>query len=409
MNALSSITNVLFVSGGVSEKGSVRNIQVKRSGKTVNTFDLYELLLKGDTKSDIRLQDGDVIFIPLFNKTARAEGFFRRPHLYEVKKGDTINDLIFYAGGFTSNVTKNAKLELSSINAETKQRDLLSFFSNDANKLAKEVKDGDSIKVFGHGSLEQSSITILGEVKFPGTYTVRKGDRLLDVLRRAGGVSDEGYTLGSVFTRKKIAEQQKFFFKQTADSLEQAIADAITGGGLELTGTGDALRPVSKLISRLRSVQPVGRLILDVDPLLLKSDPNKNILLEDGDALYIPKRPSSINVVGEVYSPSSHSFDSSISIKNYVLKAGGLRNAADTSNIYIILPNGESSPIAFRGRTLFRKNQNLLPGSTIVIPRDPRPFDWLVLSKSIAPVFANLATAAAAISVIDRASEYRNN
>ena len=409
VNALSSITNVLFVSGGVSEKGSVRNIQVKRSGKTVNTFDLYELLLKGDTKSDIRLQDGDVIFIPLFNKTVRAEGFFRRPHLYEVKKGDTIQDLIFYAGGFTSNVTENAKLELSSINAETKKRDLLSFFSSDISELGKEVKDGDSIKVFEHSSLEESSISILGEVMFPGTYTVQKGDRLLDILQRAGGVSAEGYTLGSVFTRKKIAEQQKFFFEQTADFLEQAIADAITGGSIEMSGSaGDALRPVSKLISRLRSIQPVGRLILDVDPLLLKSDPNKNIILEDGDALYIPKRPSSINVVGEVYSPSSHSFDSSVSIQSYVRKAGGLRNTADTSNMYVILPNGESSPITMRGKALFKKNQNLLPGSTIVVPRDPRPFDWLVLSKSIAPVFANLATSAAAIVAIDRASEYRN-
>ena len=122
---------------------------------------------------------------------------------------------------------------------------------------------------------------------------------------------------------------------------------------------GDALRPVSKLISRLRSIQPVGRLILDVDPLLLKSDPNKNIILEDGDALYIPKRPSSINVVGEVYSPSSHSFDSSVSIQSYVRKAGGLRNTADTSNMYVILPNGESSPITMRGKALFKKNQNL--------------------------------------------------
>ena len=148
VSALSSLTNVLFVSGGVSERGSVRNIQVKRSGQIEHVFDLYELLLKGDTNSDIRLRDGDVIFIPLINKTARAEGFFRRPHLYEVKEGDSVEDLIFYAGGFTSNVTKNARLELSTINGETKKRDLDVFFWNEANKLSKKVNDGDSIKVF---------------------------------------------------------------------------------------------------------------------------------------------------------------------------------------------------------------------------------------------------------------------
>ena len=400
VSALSSLTNLLFVSGGVSERGSVRNIQVKRSGQTEHVFDLYELLLKGDTNSDIRLLDGDVIFIPLINKTARAEGLFRRPHLYEVKEGDSVEDLIFYAGGFTSNVTKNARLELSTINGETKKRDLDVFFWSEAVKLSKKVNDGDSLKVFEYASLEESSISVIGEVKFPGTYTVQKGDRLLDIIERAGGVSDQGYTFGSVFTRKKIAEQQKISFKQSADLLEQAIADAITTGSLELNNvSGDALRPISVLISRLRNLEPIGRLILDTDPLTLRTDPHKNILLEDGDNLYIPMRPSSVNVAGEVYAPSSHAFDSNVSVEHYVKKAGGFRNTADISNIYIILPNGESTPIG--RRMLSKRKPNLVPGSTIVVPRDPRPFDWLVMTKTIAPIFANLATSAAAIAAIN--------
>ena len=399
MSALSSLTNVLFVSGGVNEKGSVRNIQVKRGGQIAHVFDFYELLLKGDTKSDMRLQDGDVIFIPLFNKTARAEGFFRRPHLYEIKQGDAVEDLIFYAGGFTSNVTKNARLELSTINGETKERDLDVFFAEETSKLSKEVNDGDSIKVFEHASLEESSITVVGEVKFPGTYTVQKGDRLLDVLERAGGISEQGYILGSVFTRKKIAVQQKKSFEQSADLLEQAIADAITTGSMELGSvSAAALNPISALISRLRNTQPIGRLILDVDPLGLRSDPQKNIQLENGDNLYIPKRPSSVSVVGEVYSPSTHAFDSNISIQYYVSKSGGLRNTADKGNMYIILPNGESSPA--NRRIFTNRNPNILPGSTIVIPRDPRPFDWLIMTKTITPIFANLATSAAAIAAI---------
>ena len=400
VSALSSLTNVLFVSGGVGERGSVRNIQVKRSGQTEQVFDLYQLLLKGDTKSDIRLQDGDVIFIPLINKTARAEGFFRRPHLYEIKEEDTVEDLIFYAGGYTQNVTKNARLELSSINGETKKRDLDAFFANESEKLSKELNDGDSIKVFEYSSLEEASISVTGEVTFPGTYTVQKGDRLLDVLERAGGISDQGYSLGSVFTRKKIAKQQAKSFEQSANLLEQAIADAITSGSLEMDGmSGEALRPVSTLISRLRNSKPIGRLILDVDPLTLRTDPYKNILLEDGDNLYIPKRPSSVNVVGEVYSPSSHTFNSTISIQSYVNKAGGLRSTADTSHIYVIHPNGESHPIG--RRMSLSRNPNILPGTTIVIPRDPRPFDWLVLGKTITPIFANLATSAAAIAAIN--------
>ena len=142
--------------------------------------------------------------------------------------------------------------------------------------------------------------------------------------------------------------------------------------------------------------QELGSLF--ADPLILKKDPFKNILLEDGDSLYIPKRPSSINVVGEVNSPSSHTFSSDVSIQSYIEKAGGLRDTADSSNMYIILPNGESSLI--KRRSTSKRHSNLIPGSTIVVPRDPRPFDWLVMTRTITPIFANLATSAAAIAAI---------
>ena len=85
ISSLSTLSNLLFVSGGVSEIGSVRNIEVKRKGKTVSTFDLYDLLLKGDVSKDISLEQGDTIFIPIIQKTARAYGSFRRPQLFEIK------------------------------------------------------------------------------------------------------------------------------------------------------------------------------------------------------------------------------------------------------------------------------------------------------------------------------------
>ena len=105
-----------------------------------------------------------------------------------------------------------------------------------------------------------------------------------------------------------------------------------------------------------------------------------------------------MNIVGEVYSPSSHTFDPNNSIKNFISKAGGLRDTADSSNMYVILPNGQSVPVG--AWSFSKRHVNLLPGSTIVIPRDPRPFDWLVMTREITPIFANLATSAAAIAAI---------
>ena len=115
-------------------------------------------------------------------------------------------------------------------------------------------------------------------------------------------------------------------------------------------------------------------------------------------AVEIPSRPSSINVVGEVYSPSSHSYKSDSSIRDYIRRSGGLRNTAQSSSIFIISPNGES--IALQRRML-NSETNLLPGSTIVIPRDPRPFDWIVMTKTLTPILANLATSVAAIAALD--------
>jgi len=393
VSSLSTLTNLLFVSGGVGEKGSVRNIELKRDGKTIQVFDLYKLLLSGDTTEDIRLADGDVVFIPLIKKTARASGSFRRPHLYEMKSGESIKDLIFYAGGFTSGTSGVAKLELNTINSSSGKRELFPFSSNQDSFLSREVFDGDSIKVFELNALESASIKVAGEVPFPGEYSIMKGDTLLDVIERAGGLTDQAYSIGAVFTRKDIASQQKLSFERTADFLEQAIADAITGGNISQI-SGEAFRPISLLISRLRQTNPIGRLIIEADPIELKTDPFINLYLNDGDELFIPKRPSSVSVVGEVYSPTSHTFKANTAIKEYINSSGGLRQTADTSEIFIIQPNGESIGVA----RLSGKSTNLMPGSTIVVPRNTRPFDWLVMAKTITPILANLATSAAAIA-----------
>ena len=248
--------------------------------------------------------------------------------------------------------------------------------------------------------MEESSITLSGEFQFPGEYSIKRGDRLLDVINRSGGFSDVAYSYGAVFTRKDVAKLQKESFERSADYIEQAIADGITQGSLNITGTsGDSLSTISTLISRLRNIRPLGRLVVDVDLLSLKRDPLKNILVEDGDTLYVPKKPSSVYVVGEVYSPSTHRYDSGVSVRQYINKSGGLRNTADKSNMFVILPNGEARHPS--NRKIFSRDVILLPGSTIVVPRDPRPFDWLVMTRSIAPILSNLATSAAALAAID--------
>ena len=175
---------------------------------------MYDLLLRGNTENDIRLLDGDVLFIPIIKRTARAEGSFRRPHLYEINETDTINDLIFFAGGFKSEASESARLELSRINSQLKKREISNFSSEDKTLLSQSLKDGDSLKVFEYSSLGSSQAEIYGEVKYPGVYTILPGDSLLTLIERAGGLNNNAYSPGAVFLREKVAEQQKLYFEK---------------------------------------------------------------------------------------------------------------------------------------------------------------------------------------------------
>ena len=138
-------------------------------------------------------------------------------------------------------------------------------------------------------------------------------------------------------------------------------------------------------------------MIVDLDTLALKSDPITNFTVQDGDELYIPKRPSSVSIVGEVLNSATVGFNPEYSIYDYIDLAGGLRDSADKNKIFVILPNGKAQLIK---KGLFSTNKGILPGSTIVISRDSKPFDAIRWTQIITPILADLATSAAAIAAI---------
>jgi protein involved in polysaccharide export with SLBB domain len=244
--------------------------------------------------------------------------------------------------------------------------------------------------------VEVKTIKLTGEVNKPGEYSIRPGDKIQDVLDRAGGINNGGYVEGSVFLRKSVAKQQKEAFLRSADELENTIIDIITKGTIKNI-TEFTLTPISRLISRLREEDPIGRLVVDLDTLSLKTNPSKNFLVRDGDHIHVPKRPNSVSVVGEVLYLNTSSFDPKMDVADYIDLAGGLKDTADSDKIFVILPNGKSELIK---KSLFSSGNILLPGSTIVVSRNPRPFDALSLTEIVAPIFANLATSAAAIAAI---------
>ena len=394
LSGLSTVTNALFISGGVNKKGSLRNIQIKRNNKTVATYDFYDFLLKGSLDSEVTLQDGDIIFIPFIENSVIMGGAFKRPHRYEFKEGETLRDVVELAGGFDTEVMDGARIELSTLDRSASTRSLTYLnLAEDAKKL---IKDGDVLNVSFTSGLTPQSITLTGEVKNPGEYSIRPGETILEIINRAGGYTDEAYFQGAVFLRKAVAKSQKEAFARSADQLENTIVDVITNNaGSSISES--TLVPLSNLITKLRLEEPPGRMVVDLDTLKLKTDPIANFPVKNRDSLFIPERPSFVSIVGEVLNATTVGFNPDLSVDEYIDLAGGLNDAADRDKIFVILPDGKSQLVK---RSLFSSSTYILPGSTIVITRDSRPFDAISLTQIITPILADLATSAAAIAAI---------
>tara|TARA_Y100000996_G_scaffold396042_1_gene361785 strand:+ start:747 stop:2537 length:1791 start_codon:yes stop_codon:yes gene_type:complete len=394
MSGLTNVSNALFVTGGVNKTGSLRNIQIKRNNEVIANYDFYDFISNGSTKSDINLQDGDVIYIPFIENKVKVGGAFKRPHLYEFKEGETLKEIIGLAGGFTSEVLPNASIEVSSIDPQSFTRKL-SYVGVDSDGLVLKIKNGDVINVSSKAEMQPKTIKITGEVVNPGEYSILPGDTILDILNRAGGYTENAYSKGAIYLREFVAEQQKKGFERSADDLEKTMIAIIQNASVEISEF--SLAPISQLVTRLRTEEPLGRFVVDLDYLKLKTDPMKNFRVRSGDSLYIPNRPDSISVVGEVLSASTSSYSPGLNVSDYIDRSGGLNASADPRRIFVILPDGQSTLIK---RTFFRSRHNILPGSTIVIPRDARPLDAVNLTEIITPILADLATSAAAIAAI---------
>ncbi len=181
VSSLSTMTNALFTSGGISKIGTLRNIQLKRKGKLITTLDLYDLLLKGDTSKDARLLPGDVIFIPPIGSTVGVSGEVKRPAFYELKKENNAIDAIKLAGGFTPTAYPAAS-RIERINPKG-ERTLLDADLTASKGKNIRVKDADLIQVFSVLESVEDIVTLKGHAERPGGFAWRPGMRVTDVIR----------------------------------------------------------------------------------------------------------------------------------------------------------------------------------------------------------------------------------
>jgi len=533
ISALSGLVNALFEVGGPSETGTLRDIQLKRGDRTIVRLDLYDFLLRGDKSQDVRLQPGDVIFIPPVGATAAIVGHARSPAVYELKGRTTISGLVAMAGGVSaSGYLQRVQVERvfrneAKVIADTNLKDL-----GGKNDLV--LQDGDVVRVFpitdkvvnavtlrgnvtragqrqwyegmrvsdmlpdpdkdllpesyfdqalieryvfpdyhreviffdlgeaifgkdqgqdmllqpydtvtvyskwdflekpmvevsgavqrpgeyelrpnmrvsdlvnlaggmkryalpegaeltrvhvtpegpvserrivdlaaamsaeGAGNIAlmeddylvvptvpewevHRMVHISGEVRFPGDYTIKKGEKLSSLIERAGGFTDSAYLPGAVFTRVRAQQLQQERLDEMVERLDREVLGVGAGEAATSLTAEDAkikefeTKMRGEFIDRLRKVRAKGRMALQVDhPERLAASPY-DIELEEGDSLAVPENPRSIQVVGAVYNQSTFIYTEDDKPTDYIAMAGGYTENADTDKVYVLKVDG---------------------------------------------------------------------
>jgi protein involved in polysaccharide export with SLBB domain len=190
ISSLSTLVNAIFASGGPSPQGSLRHIQVRRDGATITDFDFYDLLIKGDKSKDVRLQPGDVLYIPHVGPLVAISGSVNTPAIYEMKDNSTLNSLIEVAGDL-STVADTSKITIDRF-VDHQARKTLEF-PYDEQSRAQPLNDGDIVRVFSIVPRFEDTVTLRGNVANPGRYAWKPGMRVRDVIPDAQALLTRRY------------------------------------------------------------------------------------------------------------------------------------------------------------------------------------------------------------------------
>ncbi|MBV9036841.1 MAG: SLBB domain-containing protein [Acidobacteriaceae bacterium] len=258
------------------------------------------------------------------------------------------------------------------------------------------------------GSQQAKQVRLEGEIARAGAYTVFPGETLRQVVARAGGLTQHAYLYGAQFTRESTRREQQKRYDDFLSQFDREVSEAASSLSSRITSPQQAataqtsLSSQRELIERLRKVSMNGRIVLDLNPTSRGESALPDLPLENGDRLYVPSRPSTVNVIGTVFEQASFLYEEDLRVGDYLKKAGGPARSADRSHMFVVRADG--SVVSRSVNTvLFGKNFDAVrmnPGDTLIVPTYiNRPtfarsfMDW-------SQIFSNLALGAAAINVL---------
>jgi protein involved in polysaccharide export with SLBB domain len=253
ISSLSTLVNAIFASGGPAPQGSLRHIQVRRDGATITDFDFYDLLIKGDKSKDVRLQPGDVLYIPHVGPLVAISGSVNTPAIYEMKDNSTLNDLIEVAGDL-STVADTSKVMVDRF-VDHQARKTLEFPYDEQSRVMS-VKDGDIVRVFSIVPRFEDTVTLRGNVANPGRYPWKPGMRVRDLIPDAQALLTRGYWRNRAAIVNGRATEYPVVAERSRSVLNQLQSDGTSASGNAATSPN----PLGASPDRMGSLNPADAL-----------------------------------------------------------------------------------------------------------------------------------------------------
>ena len=396
VSSLSTLVNAVLAAGGPASGGSLRSIQLRRGGKLVSDFDLYDLLLKGDKSGDAVLQNGDVIYIAPAGAQVAVVGAVNRQAIFEVGTGETLQDAVLYAGGVSTVADNSRLMVLDSLG----QRDAGWKELSAADARTRPAQRGDIIRILSNVGiarpLEQQSIlvTVSGEVAHPGRYYFRAGTRLGDVVAQAGGLTQGAFPFASIITRDSVRRQQRVSYDRAIKDMElQLSTQPLVSADRARAAQAGNPALIKSVVSQLRTREPDGRLVFDL-PVTATALPG-DLVLENNDTIYVPPRPVTVGVFGAVPSPASFAYRDGMTIGAFVRAAGGVQKLGDKGEVFVVRANGT---VLANGKRVLR--EAALPGDLIFVPVDSNRGEFWARLRDITGSLFGGVTGAATIAAL---------
>ncbi len=374
--------------------------------------------LAGNQLDNLLLQEQDTVKV--FSRWEMEEkprvavnGAVVNPGPYDFSPGMSVRDLVTAAGSVKRNAfldqAELSRIVISGDKAQSSrlQLDLGKALAGDpAHNLP--LQSDDVLIVRGVSDWQDATdkfVTLKGEVRFPGVYSVARGEKLSSVIARAGGFTEKAYLRGAKFTRRSVREMQQKRMDEISIKSErdiqqkQASLAAVASSKEELEATKAALEGLQKGVAQLKGLKAEGRVIIRLSDSEELKTSGYDVTLEGGDELDIPLRPSVVTVLGQVYNPNSFVFQSGQDVGWYLGKTGGPVADAEKSEMYLVRVDGT---VFSSQQTSFFESFNsasMEAGDTLIVPQKLERVAWMREIKDITQILANIALTAGTILI----------